>query len=211
MQIPARLHLAPTSQVASVEAPLPSPYSISEDMSHEKASDLEAGLVYHDDSTNEKDFAPACTERFSNAVTATTPEDEQHESHLAILTKAGTVNVAPIPSRQPSSASATTSLTAAIRTRTDEEKYADGRVRECTMWPTQDELRHRHRREKILRSCNPMLRLSKRNRIIVSILIALTVIGLAIGVGVGVSKAYNGGVWAGNGKNIPLPVSSFSA
>jgi hypothetical protein len=208
--IPPRLHLASAAQVASVDPPLPSPYSISEEMSqHERASDLEAGIAYPDQyhTTTEKDFASP--ERFSNAATATPAEDEHHQNYITSPTKAVTnVREYPVvPSRQTSSASATTSLTAAIRTRTDEEKFADGRVRECTMWPSQDELRHRHKREKMLRSCNPLLRLSKRNRIIVSVLIALTVIGAAIGIGVGISKAYNGGVWAGNGKNIPLPVS----
>jgi hypothetical protein len=72
------------------------------------------------------------------------------------------------------------------------------------MWPTQTELKARAKAEKCQRSRNPLLRLSKRNRVIVSIIIALTIIAAAVGIGVGVSRAYHGEVWAGTGKVVPI-------
>jgi hypothetical protein len=79
-------------------------------------------------------------------------------------------------------------------------------AQDCTMWPSASELRDRHKREKRARSRNPLRKLSRRNRVIISVVIALTVISAAVGIGVGISRAYHGEVWAGNGKSMPIPV-----
>jgi len=76
------------------------------------------------------------------------------------------------------------------------------------MWPTQQEVKQKAKREKKARLlCAPMRKLSRRNRIIVSVVMALTIVAAAIGIGLGVSRAYNGSLWAGSGKNKPIPVS----
>jgi len=75
------------------------------------------------------------------------------------------------------------------------------------MWPSQDQLKARAKQDKRARLWGPMARLSKRNRFIVSVVIALAVIGAAVGIGVGVSRATNGEVWAGTGKSKPIPQS----
>jgi hypothetical protein len=71
------------------------------------------------------------------------------------------------------------------------------------MWPTAQELAEKQKAAKRAKA-NPIARLSKRNRVIVSVVIGLVVISAAVGVGVGVSRAYHGEVWAGNGMNKPI-------
>lgn len=72
------------------------------------------------------------------------------------------------------------------------------------MWPTREDLVQKHKHAKRLRSWNPLMRLPKRTRVIVSVAIALTVVAAAVGIGLGVSRAYNGEVWAGRGKSRPV-------
>ena len=45
------------------------------------------------------------------------------------------------------------------------------------------------------RGGGPWSRLSKKQRILAHILIALIIVGGAVGIGVGISKAVGGGVW----------------
>lgn len=70
---------------------------------------------------------------------------------------------------------------------------------ECQVWPGQD---HWQRKAKLAknkrRNCNVLAHLSKRNRIIVKILIGLLVIGIAVGVGVGISKRLGARIWHPN-------------
>ncbi|KAK9414437.1 hypothetical protein SUNI508_11279 [Seiridium unicorne] len=66
----------------------------------------------------------------------------------------------------------------------------------CTVWPGQDHWKQKARAAKINnRSCQCMARLSKRNRLLVKILIAFLVIGAAVGVGLGISKPLGAGIW----------------
>ncbi|KAI1404521.1 hypothetical protein F4819DRAFT_108528 [Hypoxylon fuscum] len=67
---------------------------------------------------------------------------------------------------------------------------------DCPVWPGQDHWRRKAKAAKINnRSCQCMARLSKRNRIIVKVLIALLIIGIAVGVGFGISKPLGAGIW----------------
>ncbi|KAI2623377.1 hypothetical protein GGR54DRAFT_51183 [Hypoxylon sp. NC1633] len=67
---------------------------------------------------------------------------------------------------------------------------------DCPVWPGQDHWRQKARAAKINnRSCQCMARLSKRNRIVVKILIALSIVGIAVGVGFGISKPLGAGIW----------------
>ncbi|KAI1758555.1 hypothetical protein GGR53DRAFT_252595 [Hypoxylon sp. FL1150] len=67
---------------------------------------------------------------------------------------------------------------------------------DCQVWPGQDHWRRKARAAKINnRSCQCMARLSKRNRIIVKILIVFLIVGIAVGVGFGISKPLGAGIW----------------
>ncbi|KAI1451992.1 hypothetical protein F4805DRAFT_58059 [Annulohypoxylon moriforme] len=78
-------------------------------------------------------------------------------------------------------------------------KTASGNPRpksDCPVWPGQDHWRQKARAAKINnRSCQCMARLSQRNRIIVKVLIAFLIIGVAVGVGFGISKPLGAGIW----------------
>lgn len=71
----------------------------------------------------------------------------------------------------------------------------DGQV-----WPGQAHWKKKARAAKINnRSCQHLARLSKRNRIIVKILIGVLVLGIAVGVGLGVSKSMGASIWKPDG------------
>ncbi|KAI0379853.1 hypothetical protein F5Y04DRAFT_107778 [Hypomontagnella monticulosa] len=70
---------------------------------------------------------------------------------------------------------------------------------DCPVWPGQDHWRQKAKAAKINnRSCQCMARLSKRNRIIAKVAIALLIVGIAVGVGVGISKPLGAGIWQPN-------------
>jgi len=67
---------------------------------------------------------------------------------------------------------------------------------DCQVWPGQDHWRKKAKAAKMKRhNCNCLAHLSKRNRIIVKILIGLLIVGIAVGVGFGVSKPLGAGIW----------------
>ncbi|KAG8533136.1 uncharacterized protein KY384_001919 [Bacidia gigantensis] len=71
-----------------------------------------------------------------------------------------------------------------------------------TMWPSNPSGRcqKRHNLTGTIRGsrfCAPYRRLSKKQRLVFQILIALVLIGVATALGVGISKAVGGGVWDG--------------
>lgn len=65
-----------------------------------------------------------------------------------------------------------------------------------TVWPGQEEWKQKAKTAKRSRyACNLFANLSKRNRIIVKILIILFIVGVGVGVGFGVSKSLNAPIW----------------
>ncbi|KAK2071717.1 hypothetical protein P8C59_006121 [Phyllachora maydis] len=73
---------------------------------------------------------------------------------------------------------------------------------DCQMWPGKDHWRRKAKAAKMSRrNCNCLSHLSKRNRIIVKVLIAMLIIGIAIGVGFGVSKPLGAGIWHNNSRS----------
>ncbi|KAI1391256.1 uncharacterized protein F4822DRAFT_179770 [Hypoxylon trugodes] len=67
---------------------------------------------------------------------------------------------------------------------------------DCPVWPGQDHWRQKARAAKINnRSCQCMAHLSHRNRIIIKVLIAFLIVGIAVGVGFGISKPLGAGIW----------------
>lgn len=83
----------------------------------------------------------------------------------------------------------------------------EGDRRDDSMWPslkTQKEKAKKDKAEKCAKSWNPITRMGKRQKLIVTAVIALVIIGAAVGIGVGVSKAVNGGVKNANGNTRPI-------
>lgn len=81
----------------------------------------------------------------------------------------------------------------------------DGRVKECTMWPTRQAVLEKRKSYKRKRGCAFFHRLTNKQRLWAKIVIALLVIAAAVGLGVGISRAVGGGVWAGNGQSRVIP------
>ncbi len=74
-------------------------------------------------------------------------------------------------------------------------KFARRGGTDCQVWPGQDHWKRKAKAAKMKRSCRCLSHLSKRNRLIVKILIGFLVVGMAVGVGFGVSKPLGAGIW----------------
>jgi hypothetical protein len=81
----------------------------------------------------------------------------------------------------------------------------DGRVKECTMWPSRQAVLEQRKDHKRNKGCNLFQGLTSKQRLWAKIIIALLVVGAAVGLGVGISRAVGGGVWAGEGKSKEIP------
>lgn len=81
----------------------------------------------------------------------------------------------------------------------------DGRVKECTMWPSRQAVMDQRKVYKRQRGCNLFKNLTSKQRLWAKIIIALLVVAAAVGLGVGISRAVGGGVWAGQGKSKEIP------
>lgn len=75
----------------------------------------------------------------------------------------------------------------------------DGRVKECTMWPSRQTIMERKKMDKRARGCKQFRSLNSKQRLWVKILIAALVVAAAVGLGVGISRAVGGGIWRGKG------------
>ncbi len=80
----------------------------------------------------------------------------------------------------------------------------DGRLKECTMWPSRQAIMDQRKTAKRHRGCAAFHNLTRKQRLWVKIVIALLIVAAAVGLGVGISKAVGGGVWAGVGQNRPI-------
>ncbi|KAJ4398730.1 hypothetical protein N0V85_006207 [Neurospora sp. IMI 360204] len=77
-----------------------------------------------------------------------------------------------------------------------------GGTTDCQVWPGQDHWKQKAKDAKMNRhTCNCLAQMSKRNRIIVKVMIGLLVIGAAVGVGFGVSKPLGAGIWKSESQN----------
>lgn len=81
----------------------------------------------------------------------------------------------------------------------------DGRVKECTMWPSRQAVIDQRKTYKRARGCELFKNLTNKQRLWAKIIIALIVVAAAVGLGVGISRAVGGGVWAGQGKSKEIP------
>ncbi|KAH6866893.1 hypothetical protein J4E91_003978 [Alternaria rosae] len=81
----------------------------------------------------------------------------------------------------------------------------DGRVKECTMWPTRQAVLDKRKSYKRKRGCAFFRNMTSKQRLWAKIVIALLVVAAAVGLGVGISRAVGGGVWAGDGRSKEIP------
>lgn len=81
----------------------------------------------------------------------------------------------------------------------------DGRVKECTMWPSRQAVIDKRKSYQRKRGCAFFRNMTNKQRLWAKIAIALLVVAAAVGLGVGISRAVGGGVWAGDGKNKDIP------
>lgn len=86
---------------------------------------------------------------------------------------------------------------------------------ECTMWPSKQTLKQQKQATKLGKRkkgiCAPVLNMwsdcTKRQRLLLKIVIALFVIGAAVGLGVGISIAVKGAYYTGDGKSQQVGVN----
>lgn len=90
-------------------------------------------------------------------------------------------------------------------TQQQSKSSVDGRVKECTMWPTRQAVLEKRKSYQRKRGCAFFRNLTNKQRLWAKIVIALLVIAAAVGLGVGISRAVGGGVWAGNGQSKQIP------
>lgn len=83
----------------------------------------------------------------------------------------------------------------------------DGRVKECTMWPSRQAVLDKRKSYQRKRGAAFFRNLTNKQRIWAKVIIALLVVAAAVGLGVGISRAVGGGVWAGQGKSTNIPGS----
>lgn len=80
----------------------------------------------------------------------------------------------------------------------------DGRVKECTMWPSSQTITERRKMSKRAKGCKLFSGLNSKQRLWAKIVIALFIIAAAVGLGLGISKAVGGGIWKGDRKTGPI-------
>lgn len=66
---------------------------------------------------------------------------------------------------------------------------------DCEVWPGRDHWKQRAKAAKKKRAFGCLSQLSRRNRIIVKILIVVLIVGIAVAVGLGISKPLGAGIW----------------
>jgi hypothetical protein len=81
----------------------------------------------------------------------------------------------------------------------------DGRVKECTMWPSRQAMMEKKKKHQRARGCKMYRNLTNKQRLWAKIIVALLVVAAAVGLGVGISRAVGGGVWAGEGQSKEIP------
>lgn len=85
--------------------------------------------------------------------------------------------------------------------------------KECTVWPTKETLREKAKAQKAMdhqRHCCGSIRtkwanLTHKQRVWTRVVVLLLIIALAVGLGVGISRAVDGGVYAGSGQTTAIP------
>ncbi|CAO2648971.1 Nn.00g099200.m01.CDS01 [Neocucurbitaria sp. VM-36] len=95
----------------------------------------------------------------------------------------------------------------AATTQQQPKASVDGRVKECTMWPSRQAVIDKRKTAQRTRGCAFFRNMTSKQRLWAKIVIGLLVVAAAVGLGVGISRAVGGGVWAGQGKSKEIPHS----
>ena len=77
-------------------------------------------------------------------------------------------------------------------------------VKECKVWPSAKSQYCNKNLGSVKQGRNPLKNLSKKQALLLKILIALFIIGVAIGLGIGISKAVGSGIWKNNNSQRPI-------
>ena len=93
-----------------------------------------------------------------------------------------------------------TSSTKTSKNTAGNRKSVGNACSDAQVWPGQSHWKKKAKEQKIKRSRTCLSRLSKRNRMIVKILLVLFVLSIAVGVGLGISKPLGAAIW-GQKKN----------
>ncbi|MCJ1319175.1 hypothetical protein MMC15_004508 [Xylographa vitiligo] len=91
-----------------------------------------------------------------------------------------------------------TDLESGSRTRFSSEPPASIAHKECSVWPRHHQLVLQNKALERSRGCNPLRKLSKKQKLLVKIVIAFFIVGAVTAIAVGVSKAVNAGVYKNN-------------
>ena len=85
---------------------------------------------------------------------------------------------------------------------TSKYKSANGRqsmghrgLGDSQVWPDQSHWKQKAKEQKMKRSSSCLSRLSKRNRLIIKVLVVLFIVGAAVGIGLGISKPLGAAIW----------------
>ncbi|MCJ1288824.1 hypothetical protein MMC34_000354 [Xylographa carneopallida] len=97
-----------------------------------------------------------------------------------------------------------TDLESGSRTRFSSEPPASIANKECSVWPRHHQLVRKNKALKQSRGCSPLSKLSKKQKLLVKILIALFIVGAVTAIAVGVSKAVNAGVYKSNSQQTQI-------
>jgi hypothetical protein len=96
-------------------------------------------------------------------------------------------------------------LSLSTATTQNPKNSVDGRVKECTMWPSRQAMMEKKKLHQRARGCNLFRGLTDKQRLWAKIAIALFVVAAAVALGVGISRAVGGGVWSADGTSKQIP------
>ncbi|KAF7560994.1 hypothetical protein G7046_g3130 [Stylonectria norvegica] len=102
-----------------------------------------------------------------------------------------------------------TDLEGMIRTNTSDacmhkSNTQNSKKNDCQVWPGKDHWQQRAKAQKARNRCacmNKFNKLSRRNRIIVKVVVGVLIVGAAVGVGFGISKPLNAPIWGDKNHN----------
>lgn len=177
----------PVSYIAEPQPALRSPPSTDSHMSSTESTDAAAKKEMAVDSSNPYSafYKHPTARRSLDASSA-----PQSKTHLDVITAERDIEAG---------------LPLSAATTQNPKTSVDGRVKECTMWPSRQAVMDQRKTYKRTRGCNLFKNLTSKQRLWAKIIIALIVVAAAVGLGVGISRAVGGGVWAGQGRSKEIP------
>ena len=162
----------------------------------------------------EKDYDPTSTDPFSafysHPTTRTSLEQAKSESKIHIKIYEHDLEAGSRVTTQ--SHHTLQDLTTIASTTTPPRQQ--GLKKQCTMWPAHSQLQRKKNNVsgtiRGSRACAPYRGLTKKQRLVLQIILAILVVGAATGLGIGISKAVGAGVWKSNNAEAPIGDSDGS-